>query len=197
MVTLDPYFHRTALGRVCVYTSRPTESALPVSMTAGPVSDPEYEAPDLDCPLQSLPELLRAGWEGAPEPWGLPAETSEVPPAERGAHSQVAERLTCSPMSCGWFSTATLVMPGRSMRVRSGTSGEVTSRLMSSWLMPTPFPAMMFWAVETKRGETLSPDEEPNQAKAVESVGRFMSLTYLCVLPISGDSPKVRNREAI
>ena len=56
---------------------------------------------------------------------------------------------------------------------------------------------MMFWAVETKRGETLSPDEEPNQAKAVESVGRFMFLTYLCVSPVSGDSPKVRNREAI
>lgn len=68
---------------------------------------------------------------------------------------------------------------------------------MSSWLMPTPFPAMMFWAVETKRGENLSQDEEPNQAKAVESVGRFMSLIYLCVSPVSGDSPRVRNREAI
>ena len=83
------------------------------------------------------------------------------------------------------------------MRVRSGTSGEVTSRLMSSWLMPTPFPAMMFWAMETKRGETLSPDEEPNQAKTVESAGGFVCLTYLCVSPVSGGSPKVRNKEAI
>lgn len=59
-------------------------------MAAGPLSDPDYEALSLDSPLQPLPQLLRAGWEGAPEPWGLPAETSEVPPAERGAHSQVA-----------------------------------------------------------------------------------------------------------
>ena len=56
---------------------------------------------------------------------------------------------------------------------------------------------MMFWAMETKRGETLSPDEEPNQAKTVESAGGFVCLTYLCVSPVSGGSPKVRNKEAI
>lgn len=49
------------------------------------------------------------------------------------------------------------------MRVRSGTSGEVISRLMSSWLMPTPFPAMMFWAAEPARGKTQSPHEWPSE----------------------------------
>lgn len=40
------------------------------------------------------------------------------------------------------------------MRVRSGTPGELTSRLMSSSLIPSPEPAMMFWAA----GEEGQPD---------------------------------------
>ncbi|TNN31140.1 Synaptoporin [Liparis tanakae] len=38
----------------------------------------------------------------------------------------------------------TLVMPGRSMSVRSGTSGEAISRLMRSSLIPSPSPANIF-----------------------------------------------------
>lgn len=58
-------------------------------------------------------------------------------------------------MSAGWLPTATLVMPGRSIRVRSGTCGELTSRLMSWWLIPTPSPAMTFWAKEEEKKTNL------------------------------------------
>lgn len=54
------------------------------------------------------------------------------------------------------------------MRVRSGTLGELTSRLMSSSLMPSPVPAMRFWAVE-RRGQGVqlkggAPSREPATA---------------------------------
>lgn len=88
---------------------------------------------------------------GTPEPWACPPRPGSLP-VSSWAHSQVPEKLTCSPMSRGWFPTGTRVMPGRSMRVRSGTSGEVMSTLMSSWLMSTPFPAKVFWAAEAEAG---------------------------------------------
>lgn len=84
-------------------------------------------------------------------PWACLPRLGSLP-VSRWARSQVPEKLTCSPMSWGWFPTGTLVMPGRSIRVRSGTSGEVMSTLMSSWLMLTPFPAKVFWAAEAEAG---------------------------------------------
>ena len=121
---------------------------------------PAYCSPSL---LPSLSGRARAG-ESLQSPWGYLQRPGSLPILS-WAHSQVPERLTCSPMSWGWFPTGTLVMPGRSMRVRSGTSGEVMSTLMSSWLMLTQLPAMAFWAAGAEsggkpRGRINDPSEE-------------------------------------
>lgn len=182
MVTLGQHSHRTTLGRVSIPIHLQCHGVnfscfhdLP-----GPCQNLSYEAPALDGPTPaSSPATQSEGWEGAPEPLGLPAETSEVSRTSRGTHSQVPERLICSPTSWGWFPTATLVMPGRSRKVRSGTSGEVISRLMSSWLMPTPFPATASWATEPERRKTESPNEQPNLAEAVNPVGGYIFHLYL------------------
>lgn len=72
-----------------------------------------------------------------------------LPPQDLGQDG--AWSFTWYSMSGGWLPTATLVMPGRSIRVRSGTWGELTSRLISSWLIPVPSPAMAIWAREEEK----------------------------------------------
>ncbi len=51
---------------------------------------------------------------------------------------------TCSGMFFGWPSAGTLVIPGRSMRVRSGMLSASTSRVIKLSLMPFLSPASVF-----------------------------------------------------
>lgn len=73
---------------------------------------------------------------------------SNAAPPPQGLGQDGTWRFTWYSVLAGWLPTAILVMPGRPIRVRSGTWGEVTSRLISSWLIPMPFPAMATWARE-------------------------------------------------
>ncbi len=54
--------------------------------------------------------------------------------------------LTCSQIMSSWLPTATSVIPGRSMSVKSGTSGDVISSVMAEELMLL-FCISNFWAV--------------------------------------------------
>ena len=47
-------------------------------------------------------------------------------------------------MSSGWSPTGTLVIPGRSIRVKLRTCGEKIRRRMGSGLMPLLVPALLF-----------------------------------------------------
>lgn len=77
--------------------------------------------------------------------WGLSPNTSQC-----CLKTFSLLHCTCSPMFSGCPFTATLAMPGRSMSVRSGTSGEAISKLMRSSLIPNPTPAITSWAADGK-----------------------------------------------
>ncbi len=55
---------------------------------------------------------------------------------------------TWLPISCGCPFTGTLAIPGRSISVRSHTPGDMTSKVIRSSRIATPFPATSFWAVK-------------------------------------------------
>lgn len=60
----------------------------------------------------------------------------------KAIHTDV--RLTWAPMSSGCPFTATLVIPGKSIRLRSHTMEDVIFSVIRSSHIPTPFPANAF-----------------------------------------------------
>ena len=55
--------------------------------------------------------------------------------------------FTWTELSSGWPDTGTLVIPGKSIRVRSHTSGDIIYRRIKVLQIPTPFPAKSSWAL--------------------------------------------------
>lgn len=65
-------------------------------------------------------------------------------------HKLAYKTVTCWSLSCGWFPMATLAIPGRSISVRSGTSGDQISREISSPLVLPLGLATIPWAARWK-----------------------------------------------
>lgn len=78
------------------------------------------------------------------------------------------------------------------MRVRSGTLGELTSRLMSSLLMPSPVPAMTFWAGGEEEQTGCSSREVPRSRDAALALGSWVAAGLEHVVLGDGTPPLLK-----